>query len=165
MKRFILFLIAVLTIGCLQAQRTGGSDNRRKFSPEDFKRKMETFITKHAGLTQQEGQSFYPLLHEMLEKQHKFMDRQRDLMRKGKDDLSEDEYEKIIEEVTALEIENKKIEKSYYKKFHTVLSWKKIHKVRHALFEFNMEALKRFSPPCNMNNRDRTVFSGKHATR
>ncbi|MCD8237373.1 MAG: hypothetical protein LUD00_12195 [Prevotellaceae bacterium] len=162
MKRIILFLIAVLTIGCLQAQQAGKSDNRKKFSPEDFKRKMETFITTHAGLTQQEGQNFYPLLHEMLEKQHKLMDRQRELMRKGKDDLPEDEYEKIIEEVTTLEIENKKIEKLYYNKFHTVLSWKKIHKVRHALFNFNIEALKRFSPPYNANKRDRGFSADKH---
>lgn len=165
MKRIILFLIAVLTIGCLHAQRTGRYDNRKKFSPEDFKQKMESCITKHAGLTPKEEQNFYPLLHEMLGKQHELMDRQRDLMRKGENNLSEKEYEEIIKGVTALEIEKKEIEKSYYNKFHTVLSWKKIHKVRHALFEFNMEALKRFSPPCNTNNRNRTVSSGKHVSK
>ncbi len=162
MKKVILFFVAVLTIGCIHAQHAGKFDNRKKFSPEDFRQRMETFITKHAGLSQQEGQGFYPLLHEMLGKQHKIMDQQRELMRKGENNLSEKEYEKIIEDVTALEIENKKIEKLYYNKFHTVLSWKKIHKVRHALFKFNMEALRNFSPPRNANNRAKSTSAGRN---
>ncbi|MCM1311687.1 MAG: hypothetical protein NC252_02140 [Roseburia sp.] len=163
MKKLMLFFIAVLIMGCLNAQQTGKSDNRRKFTPEEFKQRMEAFITKHAGLTPQEGLAFYPLLHEMLGKQHKLMDQQRNLMRKGDNNLSEKEYEKIIEEATSLEIENKKVEKLYYNKFHTVLSWRKIHKVRHALFQFNMEALRNFSPPRNAGNRMRPTSAGKHS--
>ena len=59
---------------------------------------------------------------------------------------TEAEYEDIISKVTSLELESKKVEQTYYKKFHTVLSWKKIHRVRIALGKWNMELLRQFSP-------------------
>ncbi len=156
MKRIILFFVALSTVFCMYGQ-SDKQENKRKFSPEEFKQKMESFVTQEAELSPQESLKLFPLLHEMFGKQRKLMDQQRELMRKGENSLSEDEYEKIIDTVTSLEIENKKIEKSYYKKFHSILSWKKIHKVRRALFEFNLEALRKFTPHRQEKNRTRPV--------
>lgn len=147
MKRLNILFFLILAVATSFAQQNEKHDGRKRFSPEDFKRKMEAFVTKEAGLTQQEAQDFFPLLHEMLEKQRDLNDQQRELMQSGEKNLSEAEYEKIIDKATNLEIENKKLERTYYKKFHAVLSWKKIHKTRCALFKFRMESLRHFAPP------------------
>ena len=41
---------------------------------------------------------------------------------------------------------NNDIVEGYYKKFHSVMSWKKVFSVRNALYRFNREALNRFRP-------------------
>ena len=69
--------------------------------------------------------------------------------------LSEAEYENIVTKLASIEVESKKVEQTYYKKFHTVLPWKKVFAVRMALSRFQMEALNHFQPGRgnNMNNR------------
>ena len=129
------------------AQQQNQERPHRRFSPEDYKKMMEVFISKEAELTKEEAKLFFPIFHEMQEKQWKINGQQIEVTKKsyGKD-LTEKDYEEIMDKITTLEVENKKIEKEYYKKFHTVLSWKKIHKVHRALFKFNMETLRKFSP-------------------
>jgi DNA-binding transcriptional MerR regulator len=146
MKRFIFILTAIIICFNLNAQQATERTHRR-FSPEDYKKMMEIFISKEAGLTKEEAQNFFPIFHEMQEKQRKINNEQMEVNKKsfGKD-LTEKDYEEIIDKITTLEVENKKIEKEYYKKFHTVLSWKKIHRVYRALFKFNMETLRKFTP-------------------
>ncbi len=148
MKRIILSLACTLFAISIMAQPGEQKNNGRKhFSPEEYKQKMEEFVTSEADLTQAEAQKFYPLLHEMLGKQRKNNHQARELMRKVNESTSENEYANIIEKSISLDIENKQLEKEYYQKFHSVLSWKKIHKVRNALYKFNIEALKKFTPP------------------
>lgn len=147
MKRLCLMICLILTAVVSSGQSKDDGTRRRIFSPEDFRRKMEAFVSRDAGLTPYEAQQFFPLLHEMMDKQRVINDEMRDIMRDENKNTTENEYCRKIERVTELEIENRKVERTYYKKFHTVLSWKKIHAVRLSLMRFNMEALKRFSPP------------------
>ena len=65
MKKSILFIICVFFALTSMGQGT----QRKRFSPEEYKHRMEFFIAKEACLTQSEAQKFFPLLHEMLEKQ------------------------------------------------------------------------------------------------
>lgn len=146
MKRLITLLFAFVVMLSMMAQQEH-KGRRREFSPEDFRRRMEEFITKDANLTSQEAQAFFPLLHEMFTKQRRINDEIRSLTMSVNGESTEEECAKIINKVSALEIENKELEKDYYKKFHSALSWKKIIKVRCSLHRFNMEALKRFAPP------------------
>ncbi len=144
----ITLIIATSSVALAQQNgwQRGNGGGPRHFSPEEFKKHMELFISKEACLTPTEAQKFFPMLHEMLMKNRAISEKQRELMTSATESASEDEYEKIITKVTACEIEAKKNEQLYYKKFHTVLSWKKIYKVRRALFRFNREALRNFSP-------------------
>ena len=120
---------------------------RQQFSPEGFKNGMEQFIRHYAELTPSEAQKFFPMLTEMQDKQRVISGKKHELMKQGFTAKTEVDYEKVITKINALEIENAKVEQTYYKKFHSVLTWKKIYKVRQALFRFNMEALRTFSPP------------------
>lgn len=147
--RHALFLLALLTVSVLHAQQNGnGQRPREEFSPQSFDRHMEQFITDHAGLTHDEAVAFFPLLHEMLAKQRENNDRARQALEQCKDcHAGEAQYEQAITAAIDLEEENKRVERTYYRKFSTVLSWEKIYKVRTALVDFQMEALRRFSPP------------------
>ncbi len=144
MKKFITlslwFLFAIATM--VNAQ----NNEKRRFSPERYKARMEEFITKEAELTKEDGEKFFPMLHEMMDKQRQVNRESHKLMHQGKNAASEEDYKRIINELTDLDIKNKQIEKEYYNKFNSALSWQKILKVRNALFRFNMEALQRFSP-------------------
>jgi hypothetical protein len=152
MKRVFFYIIACLLFSVnLQAQHTPngrqGRQEHRQFNPEEFDKWMESYITNEVGLNAEEGKRFFPLLKEMRIKQFKNDQQGREIMGKLNDNSSEADYEEAINKVLELDLQNRKIEKEYYKKFHSVLSWKKIHKVRFAIQKFNMEALRRFTPP------------------
>lgn len=165
MKKLLL-LLTILSLGiCTYAQPQGfrpqqqrnGAENaqRREFSPNEYHKRMREFITCQAKLTPQEADKFFPLFFEMLDKQHKLMEKQHTMIMKGKKDFNftESDYEKIIILSTEMEVESKKIEQTYYKKFHTVLSWKKVLGVRMSYEQFKREALNMFNPRGYQNRR------------
>ena len=144
MKKLTFIILCLLTTISMAAQKP--NQERKEFSPEKYRQNLEAFITKEVCLTPEEQQKFYPLLGEMMEAQRKLMDQEREIMRSGKDAKTEADFEKIISKSTALQVENRKLEQTYYKKFGKVLSWEKIYKVRIAMVRFNMQALRKFSP-------------------
>ncbi len=152
MKRIITFIFITLTCLCLQAQnqdnRGRNTNGRKEFSPELYMKTLHDFVTREARLTESEANKFIPLLNEMFDKQYKLRGEQRDLMMKTwkNANLSEAEYENIVTKLASIEVESKKVEQTYYKKFHTVLPWKKVFAVRMALSRFQMEALNHFQP-------------------
>ena len=160
MKRIIIIITAVmLTSLHLQAQNVGNGrqhDTRREFNPELYVKSRNEFVTREAKLTEAEAAKFIPLLNEMFEKQHKIMAQQREVGMKSwkTPNLKESDYESIVTQLASLDVESKKIEQTYYKKFHTVLPWKKVLAVRIALTRFQMEALNRFHPGGNRGNRN-----------
>jgi hypothetical protein len=119
---------------------------QRQFSPELFNKQLEQFVKNNAGLSASECQKLFPLMHEMLNKQREVNGKIQYTISQGFGDKEEKEYEDIITKVTNLEVESKKIEQTYYKKFHTILSWKKIYRVRFALSRWNMEVLRMLNP-------------------
>lgn len=162
---FFIFLLAMLLVPTAspaqQHHQPNGQDTqqRHEFSPERFNQHMEQFITDHAGLTPEEATAFFPLLHEMLDHQRENNDKQRQVMGQcSGGQPTEAQYEQAIMATIDLEEENKRIERTYYRKFSSVLSWEKIHKVRTALIEFQMEALRRFSPPQQQQQPHRRDF-------
>lgn len=147
MKRIVLITLCLTMSLCVMAQGNQPGRDRRQFSPEHFKQELEKFVTNEASLTDSEAQRLFPMLHEMMALERKNNEEATRLMQACNENSSEAEYERTLKKCLALEIDNKTIEQNYYKKFHSVLSWKKIHKVRSALFKFNMYALRRFSAP------------------
>ena len=159
MKRFAFYLACLMFSTCMMAQDAKVSQgnreqhrihnnqgNRREFSPEKFQKHLQDFIVKETNLTTDEQTKFFPLLKEMMDAQRNLMDQERQLMKQGKDAKTESDYEKIITKSTELQVENRKTEQTYYKKFSKVLSWEKIFKVRRAINKFQMQAIKSFAP-------------------
>ena len=122
-------------------------------NPELYTQHMNEFVAREAHLTEAESTKFFPLLNEMQNKQRQIGRQQREIMMKAfrNTNISEEDYEQMVMRVTGLEIESRKVEQTYYKKFHSVLSWKKIYAVRVALARFQVEALNLFQPGRNTN--------------
>ena len=159
MKKIFCILTTLLFATCMLAQepKEQKSENRtrKEFSPEEFEKRMQEFITNEAKLTEEESAKFFPLLKEMFNAQMQIDAKSKKMHRQGKE-LTEDDCKKIIQEMTDMEVQHKEIERTYYtKKFPKVLSYKKILKVRRATERFKMEALKHFSPRNNNQNQHR----------
>ena len=159
MKRIITFMTALLICFCLNAQNQNNAGKnhgtRREFSPELYMKRLHEFVAREACLTETESAKFFPLLQEMFNKQHKLMGQQRELMMKSwkNQNLSDTEYENMVMKAASLDVESKKVEQTYYKKFHTVLPWKKVYAVRFALARFQKEALNHFQPGGGKGNQ------------
>jgi hypothetical protein len=146
MKKLILIMSLFLFAVGSFAQQQGNRERRSDFNPALYKQKMEQFLANKADLTQDECDAFFPLFNEMMDKQRTMSREMRKLMREGRSAQSEEAFQKIMEDIIDLEIEQKKLEKTYYEKFNAVLSWKKMFLVKRAIQEFSMEALKKFYP-------------------
>ena len=143
MGRFAnLVLLLIVFAGSCLAQ-PGGS---RKFSPKEFRTNLERFITKHAGFTSEESQAFYPLYHEM-------KDRQRDVqhsifkLKEGlKPNASEEDYAKTIQSITSLNRKKSQIEETYYKKMCQAVPASKVDQAMRAEDKFHRQMLGKMPP-------------------
>ena len=66
MKKTLLLLFSLIAFSLAA---TAQQPQRGKFNPEEFKAKLESFITQEANLTPAEAQAFFPIYHEMKGKQ------------------------------------------------------------------------------------------------
>ena len=139
MKRIIT--IVVLTM-LMMSPALAQENKRPRFNPEEFKAKQETFITQKAELTQAEAEKAFPLFWEMKNKQFEVMKKIQKL--KYKTPLEdEDDYQDAMGKIGELNIDNAKIEASYYKKIGKTLSAQKAFRIRMADDAFHREVLRR----------------------
>lgn len=75
MKRTILCMLLCF-VGFLT---TAAQPPKGKFNPNEFIARLESFITNEAGFTTSEAQAFYPIYHEMEEKQRQLQHRMFEL--------------------------------------------------------------------------------------
>ena len=123
---------------------------------QDFKEKREkikalkvAYITEQLELTTDEAQRFWPIYNANEEKQfelrHKKM---RSIINKfengGLEKLSDKEATSLIDQVESIEDELHDYKKKYIKELKTVISAKKIIKLKKAEDEFNRKLMKQF---------------------
>jgi len=147
MKRLAsLIIILCLASVTSMAQRKAGFP-MHCFSPEQYRKELQEFITKEVGLTIMESEAFFPMFFEMQDKQRESRDKVRDVMDSIDDNASEEEYQSLIELMNKQDIVERQIEQSYIKKFHKVISYKKIYEAKKAERKFSMKALAKYAPP------------------
>ena len=157
MKTFFIYILLFCSTTIMYAQWGApgnfGNQEKKDFSVEAYKKGLEEHVRNGAELTPQECEKLFPLIHEMIEKKKELSDQQRALY-KGlfNKDITDSEYEAIINKSLDYDIQINKLEKSYYKKFHTIISWKKVFKVRHHIYTFQMGAMHRFNRKPQTNN-------------
>ena len=118
---------------------------RGKFNPEEFKARLENYITNEAGFTQSEAQAFFPIYHEMKGKQRQL---QRRIFRLKNNTLVENadnkDYALVIQKTKDLGVEIAQVEVSYYKKLCNVISPQKVYKAMCAEDKFHRKMLEDF---------------------
>lgn len=114
-----------------------------RMSREEFRQCQEKYIKEQTGLTQQEAQQFFPLYFELQDKKDAINRQAWAQMRKGKEEnLSEAEYNKIVEEIIKARISCDQLDLEYLHKYQKFLSSKQIFNIQRAEMKFHRELLK-----------------------
>lgn len=141
MKKNIILFFSIFMSACfVMAQQQRG-----KFKPEEFKAKLESFITNEAGLTPSEAQVFYPIYHEMKGKQRQLQHKIFMLKKNAPtDDASDKDFAITIQKIKDLGVEMAQLEVNYYKKMCQAISPQKVYKAMCAEDKFHRKMLEDF---------------------
>ena len=135
----------ILILQLLMALSVSAQGQQPKFSPEKFDADMEAFVTKEAGLTQQEAAKFFPLFREMHQKQRAVYGKMRNMgMQKPAD---ENGCANAIKEADRLNLELRQIELSYHKKMLHVVSASKVFDAIKAESRFHRRMMRGWQYP------------------
>lgn len=134
-------IFSILAVLMWLALPVWAQENKRpRFNPEEFKAKMETYITQKAGLSQAEVEKVFPIFHEMKSKQFEVQKQVQKLKRDNRFE-SESDYQDALTKMGELSIEGAKIETAYYKKISKAVSAKKAYRIKMADDAFHREIL------------------------
>ena len=129
----------------LAVSATAQEQKRSRFNPEEFKAKMEAYITQKAELTTAEAEKVLPIFLEMKDKQFEVMKKVQKLKQKREEQFENDkDYEEALEKMGELNIQGAKIEAAYYKKMCKAVSAKKAYRIKMADNAFHRDALQHF---------------------
>ena len=138
----MMFKNILLTI-ILSISRISLFAQKPRMSKEEFRQCQEKYIKEQTGLTQQEAQQFFPLYIELQDKKDAINRQAWAQMRKGKEEnLSEAEYNKIVEEIIKARISCDQLDLEYLHKYQKFLSSKQIFNIQRAEMWFHRELLK-----------------------
>ena len=145
MKGYIRqILLACLLLASLSA--SAQMHKEKRISPEEFRAKTEAFIGSKAGFTAEEAQKFFPIYHEMKEKQWKLMQEMGKLKQQKPGFTSTDkEYAAIVNKIKSLGVEIAQLEETYYKRMCKTIPAQKVFKAMKAEDKFHRQALSRFN--------------------
>jgi len=137
-------LITIITIVCASMIFSIECNaQKEKFDPARFQTDLEQFIVITAGLTPRDAAVFFPLYREYRDKQRVLFDQMR---RYHHVDTHNDWMcAQAIKKMDELEIEIKKLQKTYHEKFQTVLPPGIVMKVIQAEGRFHRHEFKRIA--------------------
>jgi hypothetical protein len=148
MKKIFILILFQFCAGLLMAQQ-----EKWKFNPEEFRAKLEEFITKKAEFTSAEAQTFFPIFHQMKEEQRTLQKEIFSLKRIPKDATpSEKEYTNKIQRICELNIKIAQIQENYYKKLYKVVPAQKVYKAMIAEDIYHRMMLRQFDQRKRNNN-------------
>lgn len=144
MKRNNILLLTVFILS-ISAFSLSAQTPERKMNMKDFeKRKME-YITKEAGLTQDEASKYFPLSNELAQKKfemHRSFRAQAQNLKKG--DMSDEEYRKLLDSDVNIRLKEAELEKEYSSKFEKVLPPQKLYQAQQAEKSFMQIEVSKF---------------------
>lgn len=142
-------IISFLSIIMLYSSLVFSQGHRGEKSPE-MRAKIEaqkiSYITQQLELSPEEAQKFWPLYNEMNKKKDAFHKEFRQLFRdlkRGSENLTEDDLIKISDRMAELKVEKAKMEREYHYKYKKVLSAKQILDLHLAEKQFQGMLLRR----------------------
>ena len=149
MKRLLIIIIFQFCASLsIMAQPEKG-----KFNPEEFRAKLEEFITQKAEFTSTEAQTFFPIFHKMKEEQRTLQREIFTLKRIPKEaSPSEKEYANKIQKICELNTKMAQIQEDYYKKLSKAVPAQKVYKAMLAEDIYHRMMLRQFNQRRRNNN-------------
>lgn len=139
MKKSILTLLALIMAAGLWA---AGQQKRGKFSPEEFKARLESYLTQEAGFTQAEAGAFFPLYFEMKGKQRQLQHKIYQLKKNAPPaEAPDNDYSQAIQKIKDLGVEMAQLEVTYYKRMCQAVSPRKVYRAMCAEDRFHRNML------------------------
>ena len=127
---------------CLFCIATFAQKKSQQTEPK-FRSKQQAYMSKKAGLTQEESEKFFPLYFEFQDKKKEINKEAWKVAKEGrKPETTEKEYEEIIDKFFDNQETIAKLEKEYIKKYRKILSAKKVYMVYWAERKFTRNMLK-----------------------
>jgi len=140
MKKILL----ILAILCCSATIIMAQPQPKKhFSHEEYCKRQKEFITKHAKLTPEEAEKFFPLFFELKKSKWNINREARKKVKKERGQkLTAEECNKLVNEMADAKIKIAQLEKSYIEKYLKIIPAQKILDVQRAEDRFQREMIK-----------------------
>jgi len=130
------YLITMMMVFCAINLNAQG-----RFNPEKFKADLEKYITAEAGLTSAEAAKFYPLFHEMHEKQRSYYNKIREIKRSRP--VGDSQCKKAISDMDKCDLQIKRLQIDYHNRMLKIISAQKLYNVITAEENFHRQAMRR----------------------
>lgn len=132
-KIFLITLLSVMQLTLFaQPKDTSGGP---RMDPKEFQHRMRQEMTRVAGFTEEEEETFFSLYTEMREKQ-RLIGRQIHELKKTKPQSTKD-FANTITRIKQLQVEMSQVERTYYKRIVSAIPAEKVWLVMKAEDEFH----------------------------
>lgn len=150
----MLMLVSAMTF----AQNKGDitlSGGARGFNKQEFRQRVENYITKEANLTEEEAKAFFPIYNEYKDKQRKIHMSIHRLKKDVPAQGNEKAYEKCLMEMAELNAEMAGLDSVYYKKICKAISAQKFFKILTIEDRMHRKMLQNYNKPRSRDNKTR----------
>lgn len=140
MKKIVLILTL---LWCSTTFIVAQQQQKKLFSHEEYCKRQKEFITKHAKLTPEESEKFFPLFFELQKSKWEINKEARKRTKKeNNQELTAEEYSKLVNKMADAKIKIAQLEKSYIEKYLKIIPARKIFDVQRAEDRFQREMIK-----------------------
>lgn len=137
---------------CPQSPRHGETQSCRqpkkgeKRDFDDFKRDLQAFIIREAGLSESEARVFFPIYFEMKEKLRNIGHQRGRAIRKAVErNMNERDCQRVFNEVIAFDKKSQRVEAQYLERLKKIVGARKLLKVVDADRRFGRKVLKKMA--------------------
>jgi len=137
-KIFLISILFSLIFSLTLSAQGKKSENEKRRELEAFRKKRIEYITKEVGLTNEEAKEFWPLCDELEKKKFNLNRNMRNQFRKEREaretkkQITESEYDELINLNMETKFKELELEKEYTKKIRKILSAEKVYKYQRA---------------------------------
>lgn len=141
-----LYLISILLLSFNVFFINAQSSDESLMNLQAFEKSKQEFIIKEAGLTPEEAEKFFPLNTELQKKKLELHRKHKEGVRHTQEaeNISDEEYEKLIEENINVKMKEAELDKEYSEKFNKLMSPQKLFKAQQAERTFMQEELRKY---------------------
>lgn len=155
MRRSVILFLCVFILPSHFLILSAQNAQDRKMNMADYEKRKREYVTKEAGLTQEEANKYFPLSNELTQKKFRLHKNHRDKVQRIKDNsnISDQEYRKLLDDDVDLKLKEAALEKEYAAKFEMALAPEKLFKAQQAERDFIQQEVTKFRSEGNRNRR------------